>query len=106
MKKCLAFFVAIVMLVVSCIPCADSKASLRKEMAKTVMMASTGESNSFTDICPPFCQCNCCAGFASGISLPAAKPPFIQHTKPYPVIPVMPVAKMAYAVWQPPRLSA
>ncbi|RYZ33243.1 MAG: hypothetical protein EOP49_36195 [Sphingobacteriales bacterium] len=102
---------AIIMLVLSCIPCSDAKAMAVEETSlsstaplNTEHQQATDEEH--TDDCSPFCQCACCA-FLYVMPLPAASATaarpldadkvFASFLQKQPV-------SIAIPVWQPPQL--
>jgi hypothetical protein len=101
--KFLAFIMAILVLAMSVMPCADSANAISK--AKTEFKKASHQcGNSKSDICSPFCQCACCAGFTiiyrnslfTAISFAVNKQ--ISSFLPSEVIDI------TLPVWQPPQL--
>jgi hypothetical protein len=102
--KFLAFIMAILVLALSVMPCADTNAMIDNHAKTELTQASPQQHNQSSDVCSPFCHCACCAGFT------------ITHfTSSFTVIPV-PVNKqlnsflpsevidITLPVWQPPQL--
>lgn len=95
---------AVMVLVLSVMPCADG-ASATKGSKTTVVAMKTDNSGGETgdDNCSPFCQCACCAGFS--ISHPVANLEFavIHSTLHFSFFSSTNVAGIALPVWQPPK---
>ena len=102
--KFLAFIMAILVLALSVMPCADTNAMIGSHAKTELTQASPQQHNQSSDVCSPFCHCSCCAGFT------------ITHfTSSFTIIPV-PVNKqlnsflpsevidITLPVWQPPQL--
>ena len=96
---------ALIVLVLSCMPCADTNACSGKgEKTISVLHKSTGESDK-NDDCSPFCQCSCCAGvplqltsYSATLSLPEIH---LTHFVFYSAS----TTRISFAVWQPPKLT-
>jgi len=63
--KPLSFFMAWLVLSLSCLPCADCDAMALKSESQKIGMAKpcSQKENDHNEGCSPFCQCACCAGF-------------------------------------------
>ncbi|WP_394345156.1 DUF6660 family protein [Flavisolibacter ginsenosidimutans] len=107
MKKALVYLLAFIVLVVSCIPCSDTRASRFDSGAKTVLDQTSGQHNDKDDLCPPFCQCNCCTNVSINHVLASQElaPLFELHQK-FPITPSYALQMVAYAIWQPPQIHA
>ena len=102
--KFFAFIMAIMVLVLSSMPCTDIFAlnNGKATMEITKSPASHGERS---DACSPFCQCACCAGFSvyhsfnrfSIIEVMAIN----QHYSSYLPFEII---EVSLPVWQPPQL--
>ena len=101
--KFLAFIMAILVLALSLMPCADANA-VHDSCAKTELTAATHQQhNQAPDGCAPFCHCMCCAGFT------------ISHLSSFTIISLIAnkqkgsflpseVIDITLPVWQPPQL--
>ncbi|MHA4811312.1 DUF6660 family protein [Flavitalea flava] len=104
--KRFGFFMAFLLLTLSCMPCGDDFLSVpdgktRSEISKRPLR---NQDHKDTDTCPPFCQCSCCATFsindgiqAVSITDQGALPNYYSHLS-------FRVQKMALPIWQPPQL--
>lgn len=105
MKKVLSFVVSVIILIVSCIPCEDSKAYTSNGADKVVISLGSDQTNADTDVCSPFCQCNCCSGFSINYFPQTDFTTFIRYHQIYPGLSSTSIANMASAIWQPPQLK-
>lgn len=104
--KHLTVLSALFLLLLSCLPCADSRAASAARDTQGVAVGFDHESHSEeADLCPPFCQCNCCGGFALFFQLTTTTPPrqlpvstatdiYIQTNAVSPL----------FSFWHPPKL--
>lgn len=105
--KLFAFIISFYMLGLSCLPCGDrSECNMQ---APTTVISSTTDHESHkhnTEHCTPFCTCSCCASSVSShpvaeiqvaYSIPVSNNYPLQRSSYYP--------EMAYAIWQPPKIS-
>jgi len=103
--KLVAFILAVMVLVLSCIPCMDRESmTYSKGATPQFSKATNHQENSDTDSCSPFCSCNCCTGFTFKfqpyqlvelVLLKAEKGTFILPSK---------ISNIALPIWQPPQL--
>jgi hypothetical protein len=103
--KFIAFIMALLILVLSVLPCADNTFAMKAEKVKTeISNFAHQESDPHADACSPFCICSCCAGFS--IFYPLAKIEFaaLAHKPAYTSLLAAPVFKIALPIWQPPQL--
>lgn len=104
--KLLAFFMAFLILSLSCLSCADesSLASIN-ENVKTEIAQSQHNNDDHEDACSPFCHCICCAGCSVNhmiaIVILSAPQSSIDHSSFYHSS----IAEFSIPVWQPPQLS-
>lgn len=103
MKKALAFALAAIIMVVSCLPCADAGA-FSKQTATTIAKASS-QIPPHSDVCPPFCQCQCCSVVSINHSFQIAVLPVAQYLPPFSSLISPEVVNLPHAVWQPPQLA-
>ena len=103
--KVFAFFMAIMVLALSVMPCADDARALAHKIAKTEFVKSSQQEECpKTDVCSPFCHCSCCAGFSftrftsylTGIAV-------FQNTVEAAYLPAE-IIEVALPIWQPPQL--
>ncbi|HEY8657642.1 MAG TPA: DUF6660 family protein [Hanamia sp.] len=101
--KFITFIIAVLILVLSVMPCTDANAMNSK--AKTELnQTSHQQGNPLSDTCSPFCLCSCCTGF-----------PIIHHVATIHIAQLMAnaatrsflpseIIEIILPVWQPPRL--
>jgi len=103
--KIFAFLMAVMVLYLSILPCADDANAMAGKMAKTEFSASTNHQHGpKSDLCSHFCLCSCCAGFYLNhfISSIGIIPAYKQKPQPTP-LPIN-ITKISLPVWQPPQL--
>lgn len=101
--KFFAAIMAVIVLTLSVMPCADTKAS-HKQPAKYEVAKESKPQAPFTDDCSPFCQCNCCASVFLNhciSALPINTPSFLQTGSSFAVIEPI---QVYLPIWQPPQL--
>jgi hypothetical protein len=60
---------AVMVLALSCMPCMDAAYAMNNGKQEAKISNSTiPKEHKDSDNCPPFCACNCCAGFAYAIT--------------------------------------
>lgn len=104
-----AAILALLMLALSCLPCADLEAApVHAQRAALLFLPvsdHSGHDHEHADLCSPFCQCACCA-IASELTPPVCLS--LQKTRPLPLAiyldfrPAAPV-HISIPVWEPPR---
>lgn len=102
--------IAIMILVLSCMPCSDAGASVSAR-SHTSTSADTkhpgGHEEEHQDLCSPFCQCSCCS-LAYALPLPPAPEPAgvpVFRNKAFALLTQQYPAGIALPVWQPPQLG-
>lgn len=98
-----AFVMAIMVLVMSVMPCADDANAMIK--VKTEFKQATHQQdNPQSKVCSPFCQCSCCTGFE--ISHFPSLLPVVTATVNKQIISFLPseIIDITLPVWQPPQL--
>ena len=98
------FAIAVVVLIVSCIPCADAKALTGSKDAPVTIVKDSGPENHPSDQCPPFCTCNCCCGFSINHFIQIEFSLEIQYHQIYPTFSSQAMSNMVYSIWHPPAL--
>ena len=109
-RRFLSAILAILVLVLSCIPCDDAAAAAHDADAhaeSTMKAAPDGECPiHHADHCSPFCTCSCCAGIALPVSVfIKARQPFLFVEKPIAAHFAQAVGSIALPIWQPPQLG-
>ncbi len=61
--KFFAFIMAVAVLLLSCVPCADATTSVVAKLKVESTHTGTGNHDE-ADACSPFCICSCCSGFS------------------------------------------
>lgn len=103
--KIFAFIMAVVVLALSIMPCADDANAMNGSKAKTELTKSPHQKDSSqSEACSPFCQCSCCAGFS--INHLVAAITSIPQYGGNPTSSFLPanVREVALPIWQPPQL--
>ncbi len=103
--KIFAFIMAVLLLVLSCVPCADGAYGINDHKANTTLSQSQNQQeDSHTDDCSPFCACNCCAGFAIISYASQVVTLHFSAIEKNPVhLPVC-ISEISLPIWQPPQL--
>jgi len=103
--KISGFIMGIIVLALSCMPCADNVFAMAPEKFNTeITKAPCQNESGHADDCSPFCHCTCCAGF-SIIHIAVS----FAHEKVYDGISynsyvLSGTVEIAYPIWQPPKL--
>ena len=104
--KISAFILSILVLVLSCMPCADAATDTKQTGAKYETVKHTEQQNhdNKADDCSPFCHCACCSGFTINHFIAV-----LTHTPQYENNPTNSflssvVIGIASTIWQPPQL--
>jgi hypothetical protein len=101
-KKIIVSFLAFVILLVSCIPCAD-KGSFSQTGGDTIEIVKTSsDQNNNIDVCPPFCSCNCCSTYTVSDD-PQPEFPIIYNAAVYAFYYSNVLSVSDPSIWQPPR---
>ncbi|WP_374757833.1 DUF6660 family protein [Telluribacter humicola] len=104
--KQLSVLSALFLLLLSCFPCTDSQAaSAVRDTLRVELSHDHQNHGQEADLCPPFCQCNCCGGFALFFQLATSIPPRLRPINTVSDIYVRTSAvSPSFAFWHPPRL--
>ena len=103
-----AFLLSILVLLLSCLPCADAVACGSAQGESFAHFTSSNQQHTphSDDCCSPFCQCACCASLAmpqqAAFDFPEAIA--IHSDVTFASYLPEPVREMVRPVWQPPRL--
>lgn len=103
----LASILALLILALSCMPCADIDAMSTNQTAVVHEVTHGGDQNSeHKDLCSPFCHCSCCTSF-SIVNVPVRLPEhiIILESRNYTDYVSVRVTEIALPVWQPPQLG-
>ena len=104
--KFFTFIMAVLVLTLSVVPCADNGNAMYAGKAKTEITkpSEQQQDNNHSEACSPFCQCSCCAGFyinhfiASIIIIPL----YVGNSS-CSFLPAD-VNEVALPIWQPPQI--
>lgn len=104
-----AFILAMLMLVLSCLPCADVDDDATQSTNVTCEISKTSNQQhkpEHKDSCSPFCHCSCCASYFV-IKVPFTIPlALVESVNPvYTVHFTEEVHEISLPVWQPPQLA-
>ena len=104
--KIVAFIFSIIVLVQSCMPCADRTNAMNGTGKQEMVKASQQQDDhSKTDACSPFCSCSCCSGTPIPQvleKLTLATPEIINSYYPFYSFSI---TGISLAIWQPPQLA-
>ena len=100
--KIFTFILAVIVLTLSCMPCADAAATGMK--SKLEIKKSLNNERQQSDFCSPFCICSCCAGFSINHTIPNIENLSKLHKINYTLSYYQAVIKISLPVWQPPKL--
>lgn len=104
--KIFALIMAIVVFVLSCMPCMDRESIVHDGQAKAqISKVRSHSALSDADDCSPFCMCNCCAGFTIMCSSIKITPIINVVSQAYLSYLPVPIFKISLPVWQPPQLA-
>ncbi len=102
--KFFAFIMAVLVLALSVMPCADNGNAMYGGKAKTQITKQSQQDDNHNDACSPFCTCSCCAGFSVNhfVASVTTIPKFTNH----PASRFLPseIIEVALPIWQPPQL--
>jgi uncharacterized protein DUF6660 len=100
--KIFALLLAMLVLVQSAWPCADTNVTPK---AKIELNASTDSGDNHEDACSPFCICTCCAGFSLYCLTTAVQVSETPIKIKYTNLNALSTISIALPVWQPPQLG-
>ena len=101
--KIFALIMAILVLALSIMPCADGGAN-ESEATTIVKKANHQQSDPQQDDCSPFCQCSCCGTFSPNHSITTLS--YIPSCLIISKSSFLPanIIEVALPIWQPPQL--
>ncbi|TKK66317.1 hypothetical protein FC093_17175 [Ilyomonas limi] len=103
--KIFAFIMAVMVLALSVMPCADVTAAVNKNAKAVVSELNHQQDCPKSDDCSPFCQCACCTGFPINHTIVRITYLIFFEANPSgSFLPSEPI-KIALPIWQPPQLS-
>jgi hypothetical protein len=110
MRRVFASILAILILVLSLVPCSDVEAMvcMSGNNSETVLKSACGDKCPIhtADLCSPFCTCSCCAGCTVPESLAVDAPAIVpSHSKPVAAFIKERIERIALPIWQPPQLG-
>lgn len=101
-----ASILALIVLMLSFVPCADHEFGQKNGKAKTEFAKQNkGESERGSDNCSPFCHCSCCASFSYVHPVIEAVSIIPEHDIHNPSRNIALVMEVSLPIWQPPQLS-
>jgi hypothetical protein len=104
-----AFMLAVIVLVLSCMPCADAAGECIGSAQTTTVAQSlihNGGIDACNDNCSPFCSCSCCAGFTiSNHQVIIPKMLIFQFKPAYNTYLFAEIVEISFPVWQPPQIA-
>lgn len=103
--KIFAFIMAVLVLVLSCMPCTDGAYGLNDPKANSAFSTSQNQQEeSHPDDCSPFCTCNCCASFAIISYYYQIGSLHITSVEKKAVHLPVSLSEISLPIWQPPQL--
>ena len=102
-----SLLMAMLILILSCLPCADVDAmptpSVHSEITKSSQQQH--QEHQGKDMCSPFCHCACCSTF-SVVNVPLSLPQHVEAVEAPIYASAIPdeVIEISLPVWQPPQL--
>jgi len=103
--KIFAFIMAVLVLALSIMPCADKEAAFTKSRKNMeTVKALHQQACPLNDDCSPFCQCSCCAGFSINHFIAAIPVLPVQTSISITQYLASKIAALALPIWQPPQL--
>jgi len=102
--KFFAAIMALVVLALSVMPCADKPDTFNPGKIKSEINTSNHQNCPQTDSCSPFCQCSCCAGFTLNHSVASISSIQLFPDKETGRFLSSAAINIALPVWQPPQL--
>src|SRR6218665_2428504 len=107
--KSASIFLSIMLLILSCLPCADAAQDTVTDKGTALTQNDHHSKELHTDLCSPFCNCNCC-----GAQILNFTPPLVINSDYVPVL-YLTKLEITYksnlasmfsgSIWQPPQLS-
>ena len=95
---------AILVLALSFLPCADDAAS--SEQVKTELISTADQRDTdHEDACSPFCQCSCCAGFSISHLVAGIASEIKSYNRTYTSFGHSEIIEISFPIWQPPQLA-
>lgn len=103
----IAFILAIIILAISCVPCADRACALTAYKIKSELVKSSGQQDNHgqRDACTPFCQCSCCGVYSINHVVVAGSPINLLAGKDFISYMRSSVVEISLPIWQPPQLA-
>ncbi|KVV15856.1 DUF6660 family protein [Flavobacterium sp. TMP13] len=108
--KIKTIILSIYLILLSCLPCADTKVNEFHIDSISTSIANNSHSHTnekHTDLCPPFCSCNCCAAQVLSFN-PAVVFIFIKENQlilsPVPTYSSTFQSNFFGSIWQPPQI--
>jgi hypothetical protein len=105
--KLYSFLLSIIILIQTCMPCADVHGTAVVSTQSTAHINTAGDEHAegCADACSPFCQCSCCSntGIPQDMAAPAEELLLPQDRVYLGSIP-MDIVDISLPVWQPPQL--
>lgn len=109
-RKFISSLLAMLVLLLSCLPCNDADALPSSGDRNTSISAAPVQDcsghHSDCDLCSPFCACFCCAATALPVSLNITALPLLPE-EPGPLTAYLPasLSEVLIPIWQPPQIA-
>ncbi len=104
-----AFILAILVLIISCMPCSDMHDIAMAKRAYHSVVSKNGShqqdnGRNDLDLCSPFCHCSCCGGFSVMQAVTIPQRLIVKIQPIYTEYVSADVINISLPVWQPPQL--
>jgi hypothetical protein len=105
--RSIAFILALIVLALSCLPCADAACAMNSDNARTELakMPAQQHDEHHNDACSPFCHCTCCASFSINYSVATISVLMLYNSKSFATYLPDNIIEVSLPVWQPPQLG-
>ncbi|MET0638015.1 MAG: DUF6660 family protein [Chitinophagaceae bacterium] len=103
--KLFSIILSLIMMGLSNVPCGDRGGDTCPEPGMGAYSSGGGETHSdHEDLCSPFCQCNCCAGYSIHYETVAEAEIFLPGKNKFISFLPEKISEVSLPVWQPPQI--
>jgi hypothetical protein len=102
--KLFAFIMALLVLALSIVPCADINASANDEANTEITKSTQQKGDPQQDDCSPFCHCTCCASFSINNYTATVNSPDLFSLTGFSSFLPDNLIERSLPVWQPPKI--
>lgn len=102
--KIIGFFMGLLVLALSCMPCADDDACKNPAGSTSeVAHSHARQGDEHKDACSPFCHCTCCAGFSISHFITTDIQPEVSSKNLFNSYLPANLTDISLSIWQPPQ---